>query len=94
MHNKTCKVTVVLQKNLIVLVVVVVVVVDIWFQTTVQPPLMATSLQQQLIFVMADLSIMVTSQQRQWPLKRVPNNQFFQRMTSETDEKVKNGHEI
>ena len=55
---------------------------------------MATSLQWQLIFVMADLSIMATSQQRQWPLKRIPNDQFFQRLTSETDEKVKNGHEI
>ena len=55
---------------------------------------MATSLQWQLIFVMADLSIMATSQQRQWPLKRVPNDRFFQRLTSETDEKVKNGHEI
>ena len=50
---------------------------------------MATSLQWQLIFVMADLSIMATSRQRQWPLKQVANNQFFQ-----TDEKVKNGHEI
>ena len=55
---------------------------------------MATSLQWQLIFVTADLSTMTTSQQRQWPLKRVPNDQFFQRLTSETDEKVKNGHEI
>ena len=41
---------------------------------------MATSLQWQLIFVMADLSIMATSRQRQWLLKRVPNNQFFQRL--------------
>ena len=31
---------------------------------------------------------------RQWPLKPVPNDQFFQRLISETDEKVKNGHEI
>ena len=55
---------------------------------------MATSLQWQLIFFMADLSIMATSRQRQWPLKRIPNDQFFQRLTSETEEKVKNGHEI
>ena len=55
---------------------------------------MATSLQRQLIFVLADLSIMATSRQSQWPLKRIPNDQFFHRLTSETDEKVKNGHEI
>ena len=26
--------------------------------------------------------------------KAIPNDQFFQRLTSETDEKVKNGYEI
>ena len=50
---------------------------------------MGTSLQWPLISVLADssynasslsLSIMATSWQKQWPLKRVPNYQFFQRL--------------
>ena len=45
---------------------------------------MATSLQWQLIFVLADLSIMATPRQRQWPLKCVPNNQFFQRLVKKS----------